>query len=826
MKKSNSKKIERKKYYEEEEARLEEELKEVKPYSFFKRHFDKKIKEQWKKDKEQYEAYYEKYLNTKDQIEEDLDYLEEIEEAFNDPKLTEDQRKMMLNNGLKAIERLIENQNYLDGKLKVEIRRYAYKIGKIFSPNMKKFDLFRAEEMIPMRYKEEYEEIKDEEEKNDNDSLTHEYSGPSTRTKTEEEEQNNSEVELMKNFIQSIQELGLTNLYNDSTDYSEILRIAKAWDKYGRQLTIEDMNRVGEYLESINSEIEDIIIAEAKLWSNNQEEEIQELDEKEICARYINTLGYNEYEYFFVTLTSVSKVAEAEECKEEQTENSSMYKFDDIDLVTTSLSKEDINLINEHANRIFTDFNIIEEIKYRIFTKIQDYQFNISQEESTLKTVDEKLTKYISEKGITLENLVHTVEQELLQLAKEWKNSTELSEEEYVIESTLLKEKKDLVNEYLEITHKSNIEEMLESMLEKEALEWQKNLTDNSEMKNYMGRELIKCYIQHGNLEITEWINRAEQTLLIEAQAWEALELQKYSNLSKEEQDLNHKFRSNFEAEEIFKNKNTREQLEEARIYEKVSENPNNQFTKEENELLIEYREALNISNHRILEICKEKVIQKIYIWKQSEEAQSLRLENLTDDELMDVYLTLHETAYYDTYYEILKELLQNAKEWKQNEQLRKSRTPSCLPILVIPQPQTIEENTEINYPEMPEENTPSTESEPLKDESIENQVGMNDLINQMSEMISSINTLVVTSINNQNKLLQTMAEESNKKIDFLIEQAERQQRVVQEVLNENMKFSRSLASTLEVFMNNQIIAQEKKSKKKKKKSKKKAKHK
>ena len=89
-----------------EEARLEEELKEVKPYSFFKRHFDKKIKEQWKKDKEQYEAYYEKYLNTKDQIEEDLDYLEEIEEAFNDPKLTEDQRKMMLNNGLKAIERL------------------------------------------------------------------------------------------------------------------------------------------------------------------------------------------------------------------------------------------------------------------------------------------------------------------------------------------------------------------------------------------------------------------------------------------------------------------------------------------------------------------------------------------------------------------------------------------------------------------------------------------------------------------------------------------------------------------------------------------------
>lgn len=613
MKKSNSKKIERKKYYEEEEARLEEELKEVKPYSFFKRYFDKKIKEQWKKDKEQYEAYYEKYLNTKDQIEEDLDYLEEIEEAFNDPKLTEDQRKMMLNNGLKAIERLIENQNYLDGKLKVEIRRYAYKIGKIFSPSMKKFDLFRAEEMIPMRYKEEYEEIKDEEEKNDNDSLTHEYSGSSTRTRTEEEEQNNSEVELMKNFIQSIQELGLTNLYNDSTDYSEILRIAKAWDKYGRQLTIEDMNRVGEYLESINSEIEDIIITEAKLWSNNQEEEIQELDEKEICARYINTLGYNEYEYFFVTLTSVSKVAEAEECKEEQTENSSMYKFDDIDLVTTSLSKEDINLINEYANIILmsTDFNIIEEIKYRIWTKIQDYQFNISQEESTPKTVNEKLTKYISEKGITLENLVHTVEQELLQLAKEWKNSTELSEEEYVIESTLLKEKKDLVNEYLEITHKSNIEEMLESMLEKEALEWQKNLTDNSEMKNYMGRELIKCYIQHGNLEITEWINRAEQTLLIEAQAWEALELQKYSNLSKEEQDLNHKFRSNFEAEEIFKNKNTREQLEEARIYEKVSENPNNQFTKEENELLIEYREALNISNHRILEICKEKVIQK-----------------------------------------------------------------------------------------------------------------------------------------------------------------------------------------------------------------------
>ncbi len=824
MKKSNSKKIERKKYYEEEEARLEEELKEVKPYSFFKRYFDKKIKEQWKKDKEQYEAYYEKYLNTKDQIEEDLDYLEEIEEAFNDPKLTEDQRKMMLNNGLKAIERLIENQNYLDGKLKVEIRRYAYKIGKIFSPSMKKFDLFRAEEMIPMRYKEEYEEIKDEEEKNDNDSLTHEYSGPSTRTRTEEEEQNNSEVELMKNFIQSIQELGLTNLYNDSTDYSEILRIAKAWDKYGRQLTIEDMNRVGEYLESINSEIEDIIIAEAKLWSNNQEEEIQELDEKEICARYINTLGYNEYEYFFVTLTSVSKVAEAEECKEEQTENSSMYKFDDIDLVTTSLSKEDINLINEHANRIFTDLNIIEEIKYRIFTKIQDYQFNISQEESTLKTVDEKLTKYISEKGITLENLVHTVEQELLQLAKEWKNSTELSEEEYVIESTLLKEKKDLVNEYLEITHKSNIEEMLESMLEKEALEWQKNLTDNSEMKNYMGRELIKCYIQHGNLEITEWINRAEQTLLIEAQAWEALELQKYSNLSKEEQDLNHKFRSNFEAEEIFKNKNTREQLEEARIYEKVSENPNNQFTKEENELLIEYREALNISNHRILEICKEKVIQKKYIWKQSEEAQSLRLENLTDDELMDVYLTLHETAYYDTYYEILKELLQNAKEWKQNEQLREFRTQSCLPIPVIQQ--IVEEDPEINSPEMSEENTAPTESEPLKDESIENQLGMNGLINQMSEMISSINTFVVTSINNQNKLLQTMAEESNKKIDFLIEQAERQQRVVQEVLNENMKFSRSLASTLEVFMNNQIIAQEKKSKKKKKKSKKKAKHK
>lgn len=824
MKKSNSKKIERKKYYEEEEARLEEELKEVKPYSFFKRYFDKKIKEQWKKDKEQYEAYYEKYLNTKDQIEEDLDYLEEIEEAFNDPKLTEAQRKMMLNNGLKAIERLIENQNYLDGKLKVEIRRYAYKIGKIFSPSMKKFDLFRAEEMIPMRYKEEYEEIKDEEEKNDNDSLTHEYSGPSTRTRTEEEEQNNSEVELMKNFIQSIQELGLTNLYNDSTDYSEILRIAKAWDKYGRQLTIEDMNRVGEYLESINSEIEDIIIAEAKLWSNNQEEEIQELDEKEICARYINTLGYNEYEYFFVTLTSVSKVAEAEECKEEQTENSSMYKFDDIDFVTTSLSKEDINLINEHANRIFTDFNIIEEIKYRIFTKIQDYQFNISQEESTLKTVDEKLTKYISEKGITLENLVHTVEQELLQLAKEWKNSTELSEEEYVIESTLLKEKKDLVNEYLEITHKSNIEEMLESMLEKEALEWQKNLTDNSEMKNYMGRELIKCYIQHGNLEITEWINRAEQTLLIEAQAWEALELQKYSNLSKEEQDLNHKFRSNFEAEEIFKNKNTREQLEEARIYEKVSENPNNQFTKEENELLIEYKEALNISNHRILEICKEKVIQKKYIWKQSEEAQSLRLENLTDDELMDVYLTLHETAYYDIYYEILIELLKDAKEWKQNEQLREIRTQSCLPIPVIQQ--IVEEDPEINSPEMSEKNTAPTESEPLKDESIENQLGMNGLINQMSEMISSINTFVVTSINNQNKLLQTMAEESNKKIDFLIEQAERQQRVVQEVLNENMKFSRSLASTLEVFMNNQIIAQEKKSKKKKKKSKKKAKHK
>ena len=190
----------------------------------------------------------------------------------------------------------------------------------------------------------------------------------------------------------------------------------------------------------------------------------------------------------------------------------------------------------------------------------------------------------------------------------------------------------------------------------------------------------------------------------------------------------------------------------------------------------------------------------------------------------MDVYLTLHETAYYDTYYEILKELLQNAKEWKQNEQLREIRTQSCLPIPVIQQ--IVEEDPEINSPEMSEENTAPTESEPLKEESIENQLGMNGLINQMSEMISSINTLVVTSINNQNKLLQTMAEESNKKIDFLIEQAERQQRVVQEVLNENMKFSRSLASTLEVFMNNQIIAQEKKSKKKKKKSKKKAKHK